>query len=112
MLAIVAERLRAVLRPRDTLARLGGDEFCILLADLAGEDEAVGVARRIMESLQAPYIVDGHRVSTTASVGIAVSGPHLNGPTDELMREADAAMYRAKKKGKALYELAEAASRA
>ncbi len=112
MLCLVAERLRAMLRAHDTVARLGGDEFCILLADLAGEGEAVGVTLRIMESLQAPYTVDGHRVSTTASIGIAVSSPHLNGRTDELMREADAAMYRAKKNGKALYELSEVASQA
>ena len=103
LLLTVAERLSACVRPGDTVARLGGDEFTILLEDLDGEVQAGGLAERIAAALSVPLLVSGREVFTTASLGIACeSGATLGaGRTpDDLVRDADTAMYHAKTEGK------------
>jgi diguanylate cyclase (GGDEF)-like protein/PAS domain S-box-containing protein len=100
LLIKVAERIQRCLRREDTLARLSGDEFAILVEDAGGADEAYGLARRIQEHMKAPIGVDDHEVYTSLSVGIVMNGPAHDTPND-LLRDADLAMYRAKMNGKA-----------
>jgi diguanylate cyclase (GGDEF)-like protein len=102
LLVGVAQRLRACVRPGDTAARLGGDEFVVLLEDMGSEDEAACVAERFLDGLQAPFVLEGHDVYVGASVGIATSR-HAGTLPDDLLREADVAMYAAKAKGKRHY---------
>jgi diguanylate cyclase (GGDEF)-like protein/PAS domain S-box-containing protein len=106
LLKEVAERVKIYLRPEDTAARLGGDEFTILVEDDASVGEGVQIAERIADALQPPFTLEEQEVFITASIGIA-----LNSPTQEraedLLRHADLAMYRAKHKGKARYEVFE-----
>jgi diguanylate cyclase (GGDEF)-like protein/PAS domain S-box-containing protein len=99
VLAAVAERLKGCLRGSDTAARLGGDEFVMLLEDIADEGEAVGVAERFLARMRAPLDLREHRLSMTASVGIAVGSGEER--SEELLRAADTAMYRAKGTGRA-----------
>jgi len=106
LLVAVAERLKACLRPEDTIARLGGDEFTILVEEVDGVSDAARVAERIAESLQRPFALDQHELFFTASIGIAFSGPLQKQPAD-LLRHADLAMYQAKRKSKARYEVFE-----
>jgi diguanylate cyclase (GGDEF)-like protein len=103
LLTSVADRLRAILRPGDTAARLGGDEFAVLVEDIAGEGAAVEVAERLLEALADPFLLRGHDVAVGASVGIAVSAP--GDTVDDLLRNADMAMYTAKEAGRGRYEL-------
>jgi diguanylate cyclase (GGDEF)-like protein/PAS domain S-box-containing protein len=111
LLRSVAERLRDCLRSEDTAARFGGDEFVVLLRNITGVGEAKGVAERIAEALRAPFVLDGHELPVSASIGISRSGPGRNRPGD-LLRDADVAMYRAKERGKAHYEVFEEAMNA
>jgi diguanylate cyclase (GGDEF)-like protein len=106
LLVAVAERLKACLRPEDTAARVGGDEFTILVEEVDGLRDAARVAERIAESLQRPFALDQYEVFFTTSIGIALSGPLQKLPAD-LLRHADLAMYQAKHKGKARYEVFE-----
>jgi len=99
-LSAIARRLKGCLRPVDTVARLGGDEFGIILEGVRDGREAEMVAERIKEHLSVPFNLDGHEVLTTASIGIAINDRHYEGP-DELMRDADVAMYHAKSQGRA-----------
>lgn len=107
LLAAVGKRLESSSRSGDdTVARLGGDEFCVLLEGVAGTDEAMRLARRTKEVLRQPYAVDDHRISSiSVSVGISMTGPAENKAAEQLLREADAALYMAKKKGKARCEM-------
>ncbi len=100
LLVAVAERLNACIRAGDTVARLGGDEFTVLLEDLADDDQLLGLAERITQVLHTPILVGGREIVTTGSLGIAASLGDSRLP-DELLREADTAMYRAKTTGKA-----------
>ncbi len=110
LLVSVAGRLRACLRPGDTVARLGGDEFVVLLED-DGRGEAPRVAGRIAGGLRRSFVLEGHEVSVTASIGVAFGDPARGDPGD-LLREADLAMYRAKERGKARHEVFEEAMNA
>ena len=102
LLVSVAERLRGCLRLSDTAARLGGDEFAILLEGVGDEAEAEGVASRIVEALQQPFGRGDREVFVGASVGIAFPSPGTSG--DQLLSEADLAMYTAKRRGKGRWE--------
>jgi diguanylate cyclase (GGDEF)-like protein len=109
LLIAVADRLQRCVRPGDTVARLGGDEFTILLDGLADATESERLAAEIATALEAPFALDGQEVAITASIGVAVAEPgRIIAPAD-LLRDADVAMYRAKARGKARYELFEPA---
>ena len=103
LLQAATERLLRVVRPFDTAARLGGDEFAVLIEDLAGPEQAVTVAERFLEELVAPFDLQGTGVTIGASVGIAIADTDSM-TYDELLRQADVAMYRAKERGKAIVE--------
>jgi diguanylate cyclase (GGDEF)-like protein len=98
LLVAVAERLRGCLRPVDTLARFGGDEFVVLLEDVEGPDEPVRVAERIIDELGGPFTIEGRGLYARVSIGIALGEARTKGPED-LLRDADTAMYRAKDEG-------------
>ena len=104
LLSGVAERLCRVLRPADVIARFGGDEFTVLLPGITSEGYALGVARRLAEALREPLVLDGERRYVSASVGVSFSGPGEDDP-HALLRDADAAMYRAKEMGKSRCEV-------
>lgn len=104
LLVAVANRLQACIRPGDTVARLGGDEFTILLEHIVSEDDAIRVAERILEQLKSAFTLEGRQFFVTTSIGIAISASRADRP-EELLREADLAMYRAKHKGRARYEI-------
>jgi len=95
LLVVVAERLKRCLRPEDTLARFGGDEFVVLLEGVGGPEEAVRVVERITEGLGDPFLVDGRELFVSASIGIALGEARTESP-DDLIRNADTAMYEAK----------------
>jgi diguanylate cyclase (GGDEF)-like protein len=107
LLTAVARRLESCLRQGDALARLGGDEFAILLNGLGDEAQANAIAFRIQATLSAPFSIGGREVFTSASIGIAFGRTEYNNP-DEIMRDADTAMYHAKSRGKARHELFDA----
>src|SRR5688572_6636083 len=104
LLVGIARRLETCLRPGDTVARLGGDEFTILLEDIDEIREAVAVAKRVEKELGLPFNLGGHEVFTTVSIGIAPSSTGYERPED-VLRDADTAMYRAKSLGKSRHEL-------
>ncbi|HEX5714667.1 MAG TPA: EAL domain-containing protein [Thermoanaerobaculia bacterium] len=101
LLVALAKRLELLLRPGDTVARLGGDEFAILLDDVAGPTQATRVAQRIHRELALPFNLGGHEVFTSASLGITLSSRGGYEHPEEVLRDADTAMYRAKASGKA-----------
>ena len=104
LLVEVAVRLRGVVRPGDSLARLGGDEFVLLLEALHGPGDATTIGTRVHEELSRPITLGGRQVVTTASVGIVLNDRHYDRPED-MLRDADLAMYRAKAQGRARYEV-------
>jgi diguanylate cyclase (GGDEF)-like protein len=104
LLVEVSNRLGSSLRPGDTVARLGGDEFGLLLEDVADAETAELVALRIEAELARPLSFEGREVFVTASIGIALSSERLGTP-EEVLRDADLAMYHAKAKGKARHEI-------
>lgn len=104
LLIAITRRLEARLRPGDTVARLGGDEFVILLEGIQDLGDATHIAERFQKDLALPFKLSGQEVFTTASVGIALGSRTYESPED-LMRDADTAMYKAKSLGKACYEI-------
>ena len=103
LLILVAERLREVLSRSETLARFGGDEFTILTEDITSETEAMAMADRVSAALADPFGVEGSEMFLTASIGIAL-GDESTDP-EALVRDADAAMHRAKERGKSRHEV-------
>jgi diguanylate cyclase (GGDEF)-like protein/PAS domain S-box-containing protein len=104
LLVLIARRLEECLRPEDTVARLGGDEFTVLVDGIAGSGDAVRLANRIQKVLAKPFELGGRETFTTASIGIALSSTGYI-DAEEVLRDADNAMYRAKSGGKARYQL-------
>src|SRR6185295_3416524 len=107
LLTAIARRLETCVRPGDTVARLGGDEFTILLDDMRDLADAVQVADRILDQTSKPFLLEGNEVFATVSIGIA-PGADYEKP-DDLLRDADTAMYRAKERGKNCYEVFDSA---
>jgi diguanylate cyclase (GGDEF)-like protein len=103
LLVALAERLRNRVRPEDVLARFGGDEFAVLLESVEHPSDAIRVAQRIAQSLREPFAVNDHQVSVSTSVGVALGCAHTNDDPEGMLREADAAMYRAKEQGPGRY---------
>jgi diguanylate cyclase (GGDEF)-like protein len=104
LLKEAGNRIAGVVGDSGMVARLGGDEFAILLEPLRADDEAVALADRIIDSLDAPIRVGGKELFTSASIGITVARAHYSNP-DELLRDADVALYRAKAKGRRCHEM-------
>jgi len=111
-LTAAAVRLSATVRASDTVARIGGDEFVVLAEDVTGPDEAVSLARRVVAAFRNPILVAGESLDLGASVGVAIADPAERRPdAEELLREADMAMYRAKAAGRARFEFFDAGMR-
>jgi len=104
LLIEIASRLKDCIRPGDTVARLGGDEFAILLMDVSIEKAAIIVAERISTALQSPFDLEENLVFTSASIGINLSKNDTKN-ADDILRDADTAMYHAKSLGKAQYSI-------
>jgi diguanylate cyclase (GGDEF)-like protein/PAS domain S-box-containing protein len=98
LLVAVGERLRGCLRPEDTLARFGGDEFTVLIEDVEKPEDAVGLAERTIQALRGPFALEGRELFIKPSIGIALGQARTKSPED-LLRDADTAMYRAKEGG-------------
>lgn len=104
LLMAIAQRLSSYLRPGDTIARLGGDEFVILLEDIKDVMEVTAIADQILQGLAQSFNLNGREIFTTASIGIALSETGYEW-SEDLLRDADTAMYRAKAEGKACYKV-------
>ena len=101
-----ARRLQVCLRGRDTIARLGGDEFVVILDGLAGRDEALRICERIQEALEGVFRLDEREVFTSVSIGVVYGDPMYES-AEELLRDADTAMYRAKERGRGRHSVFE-----
>jgi diguanylate cyclase (GGDEF)-like protein/PAS domain S-box-containing protein len=106
ILVAVSERLKSSLRPEDTLVRFGGDEFVVVLENVMDLGVPVRVVDRISEKLQDPFVLDGQEIFITTSIGIALNTSGQESP-EELLRNADTAMYRAKEESGVSYQLFE-----
>jgi len=104
LLRRVAERLAGLVREGDTVARVGGDEFTLLSPEVAGVEDTVEIAERVLKVFQQPWALDGHEFHVTTSVGIAMY-PNDGEDVESLLRNADTAMYRAKEQGRNNYQL-------
>src|SRR5258708_1866041 len=111
LLVLLGQRLQTCLRGGDTVARFGGDEFTIMVESIVDVTDATRSAARIQAALSAPFVVEGEEIYASVSVGIAVAAPEYDRP-EQMVRDADTAMYRAKAQGKARYEIFDAAMRA
>jgi diguanylate cyclase (GGDEF)-like protein/PAS domain S-box-containing protein len=105
LLVAVGQRLKGCLRRGEVAARLGGDEFTLLLENISNAGQAEEVAERIIRELRAPFAIEGHLIFATISVGIALSDTVGRAQGDLLLRAADIALYRAKGKTKACFEV-------
>ena len=106
LLKVVADRLRGCTREPDTVARLGGDEFAIIMTQMQQASDAAALSKRIRESIIKPYHINGHQIVTDISIGISVS-PMDAMEAEELMRNADMALYGAKDDGRGTYRFFE-----
>ncbi len=104
LLVAIAGRLDTLMRPTDTVARLGGDEFALLARDVKDGADAAHIAERVQIRLAESFVIDGHEVFASASIGIALPGDR-EASADSLLRDADLAMYRAKAAGRGRYEV-------
>jgi diguanylate cyclase (GGDEF)-like protein len=119
LLVAVAERLLSTVRlsdtvsrpSTDTVARLGGDEFVVLCESVTNERDAISVAERLALALREPFDLGGERLFVSASIGVAPAGGQDDATPESLLRDADAAMYRAKERGRARYEIFDEAMR-
>ena len=100
LLVALAARLRSVLRKEETVARLGGDEFALIAEGIRDESELVAVAERVQSTFHEPFTIDNTERLMSGSLGIAFSGGGDQTDANDLVRDADAAMYRAKASGK------------
>jgi diguanylate cyclase (GGDEF)-like protein len=106
LLEMAAERLSSVTRDNDTVARMGGDEFAILQMAISQPSDATALALRVIDVIGAPYLIDGHQVVIGTSVGIAI-GPTDGTSPEDLLRNADLALYRAKADGRGTFRFFE-----
>jgi len=104
LLKIVADRLRDCLRGGDTVARLGGDEFVMLIEEIQDIGDVIEVVQRIQDILKVPILLDGNEIFVSTSIGIALNSADYTQP-EQLLRDADTAMYRAKEQGRERYEV-------
>ena len=109
LLVAIAERLKHVVRPSDVVARLAGDEFTVLLGDVQGENDAAQAAERIAQAFREPLELSDQTLRVTVSIGIVLGEARYRQP-EEILRDADTAMYHAKAAGKASYSVFKAAS--
>jgi diguanylate cyclase (GGDEF)-like protein len=109
LLAEVAARLKESVRDSDLVGRLGGDEFAIVAEDLAAPEDAMRLARRVCTALGESYHVNGHEVTTSGSIGIAIGPVDDSEPSDTLLKNADLALYRAKEDGRNTFRFFEPA---
>ena len=103
LLKLVTSRLRGIVRETDTIARMGGDEFVILQTGLTSEAEATALGRRLVEAIANPFAIDEYQVTIGNSIGMAIAAPkgqHSHKAPDDLLRDADVALYRAKGDGR------------
>ncbi|MES2888434.1 MAG: EAL domain-containing protein [Pseudomonadota bacterium] len=110
LLRLIATRLKSTLRPSDaisrswgdaqTAARIGGDEFVVVLEGLRASEDAAGVAQRLLDALGKPYVIEGHHIHSSASIGV-VTREHAGADAETILRDADIAMYEAKRAGRA-----------
>jgi diguanylate cyclase (GGDEF)-like protein/PAS domain S-box-containing protein len=110
LLVAVASRLREAVRPSDTVARIGGDEFVVVCEDIGEIEDAARIAERIAEALSRSFDLSEDEVILSTSIGIALSSTHQDAPED-LLRDADSAMYRAKERGRNRYEVFDSSMR-
>ncbi len=111
LLVAIARRLKVVLRPEDTIARLGGDEFGVLVDDLNTPQQVLALAERISAAFDSPFELDEREITIRCSIGVVLaSGGHRS--ADDLLRDADVAMYRAKLSGRGSYALFESSMQA
>ncbi|MFZ5509261.1 MAG: EAL domain-containing protein [Pseudomonadota bacterium] len=103
LLQVVGQRLKECLREQDTVARLGGDEFAVILDELGHTDDAELLARKILRLISRPLLLEGREVTTSASIGISIC-PDDATAAEDLIKAADAAMYRAKDRGRHTYD--------
>jgi len=103
LLRLVGKRLASIVREADLVARLGGDEFAVIQANLAHANDAAKFAERLVQTLAQPYRIGGHEIHATASIGVAISGPDNPVSAEELMKQADTALYKAKQEGRNQY---------
>ncbi|HEX7167056.1 MAG TPA: EAL domain-containing protein, partial [Acidimicrobiales bacterium] len=111
LLVAAAQRMTSVLRPGDTATRFGGDEFVVVCEDIEGETDATEIAQRLADALLEPFSLGEHEAFVTVSVGVAIS-TDADDEASSLIRDADAAMYRAKERGRARAEVFDRGMRA
>ncbi|MCU7947493.1 MAG: EAL domain-containing protein [Candidatus Thiodiazotropha sp. (ex Cardiolucina cf. quadrata)] len=102
LLKLIAERLTSLMRSSDTVARLSGDEFAVLIEGISSREDLSPLAEKILRAVEQPAVVAGHELRVSASIGIAVA-PYDDVSVDYLIRDADTAMYEAKRQGRAAY---------